>query len=156
MRVLIKGKEWPHTPLYKEPTELEVKFNKILTRITEALSDGKLRGISILDLPAFGAKIEHLDKDHKASPIWPTEINFAIRNSPMANMTKLFNYYKTVLDEWKTHMATLRDDTDPNESFTYLMLHNEFMNFTKLIKEDMRTYLLAISGKISFRNLFST
>ena len=46
-------------------------------------------------------------------------------------------------------MATLRDATDPNETFTNLMLHNEFMNFTKFIKEDMRTYLLAVSGKIS-------
>ena len=154
MGILIKGNEWPRIPLYKEPTELEVKFNQILTRITEALSDGKLTNISILDLPAFGAKIDQLEKDHQISPIWPTEMNFAIHNSPMANMTNFFNFYKTVLDHWKNHMATLRDATDPNETFTNLMLHNEFMNFTKFIKEDMRTYLLAVSGKISYSSRF--
>ena len=148
MGILVKGSEWPHIPLYKEPSKLEVKFNQILTRITEALSDGKLTEISILDLPAFGAKIDQLDKVHPRSENSPTKINFAIHNSPSANISKTFYYYKTVLDEWKHHMESLHDDTDPNDTFTYKMEHNEFMNFTKFIKEDMKTFLLAVSGKI--------
>ena len=147
MGILVKGSEWPHIPLYKEPSKLEVKFNQILTRITEVLSDGKLTDISILDLPAFGAKIEQLDKDHKKSPNWPTEINFALHNSAMGNLNNTFFYYKTVLGDWKHHMESLHDDTDPNDTFTHLMAHNEFMNFTKFIKEDMRTFLLAVAGK---------
>ena len=144
---MIKGNEWPHIPLHKEPSKLEVKFNKVLTRITEALSDGKLTEISILDLPAFGAKIDQLDKDHQKSQIGQKEINFAIHNSTRGNKTNIFFFYKTVLDDWKHHMESLHADTDPNDTFTYQMAHNKFMNFTKFIKEDMRTFLLAVDGK---------
>ena len=115
--------------------------------MTEALSFGKLTNISILDLPAFGAKIEHLDKDHQKSPNWPTEINFALHNSAMGNLNNTFFYYKTVVDDWKHHMESLHADIDPNYTFTYKMANNEFLNFTKFIKEDMRTFLLAVEGK---------
>ena len=118
-----------------------------MTRITEVLSNGKLTDISILDLPAFGAKIEQLDKDYQKSPNWPTEMNFAIHNSPRKNLNKTFFFYKTVLDDWKHHMETLHDDIDPNDTFTHQMVHNEFLNFTKIIKEDMKTFLLAVAGK---------
>ena len=147
MGILVKGSEWPHIPLYKEPSMLEVKFNQILTRITEALSNGKLTEISILDLPAFGAKIDHLDKDHQKSPNLAKKINFAIRSSPRGNLTNIFFYYKTVLDDWNNHMESLHADIDPNYTFTYKMANNEFLNFTKFIKEDMRTFLLAVEGK---------
>ena len=147
MGILVKGNEWPHIPLYKKPSKLEVKFNQILTRIAEALSDGKLTEISILDLPVFGAKIDQLDKDHRKSLNLAREINFAIHNSPKGNITNIFFFYKTVLDDWKHHMESLHADTDPNDTFTYQMAHNEFMNFTKFIKEDMRTFLLSVHGK---------
>ena len=147
MGILVKGSEWPHIPLYKEPSKLEVKFNQILTRITEELSDGKLTEISILDLPAFGAKIDQLDKDHQKSRNLAKEINFAIHNSPRGNLTSIFFFYKTVLDDWKHHMESLHADIDPNYTFTYKMANNEFLNFTKFIKEDMRTFLLAVEGK---------
>ena len=147
MGILVEGNEWPHIPLYKEPSKLEVKFNKVLTRITEALSDGKLTEISILDLPVFGAKIDQLDKDHQKSRNLAKEINFAIRSSPRGNLTNIFFYYKTVLDDWKHHMESLHADIDPNYTFTYKMANNEFLNFTKFIREDMRTFLLAVDGK---------
>ena len=143
---MIKGNEWPHIPLHKEPSKLEEKFNHLLTGITEVLSDGQLTDISILDLPAFGAKIDHLEKDHKISPNWPTEINFALRNSPSSNITKIFFHYKILLENWKHHMKMLYD-TGSTDTFTYQMTNNEFMNFTKFIKEDMRTFLLAVAGK---------
>ena len=135
---------------------MEEKFNHILTRITEVLSDGKLNGISILDLPAFGSKLDQLEKDHQTSPIWPTEINFALRNAVNGNISATFLLYKTLLDDWKQHMKTLHD-TDPKDTFTHQMAHNEFMNFTQFIKEDMRTFLLAVAGKKSvfFFSLFT-
>ena len=127
---------------------MEEKFNHILTRITEVLSDGRLTGISILDLPAFGSKLDQLEKDHQTSPIWPTEINFALRDSVKGNISGTFFLYKTLLDDWKQHMKTLHD-TDPKDTFTYQMAHNEVMNFTQFIKDDMRTFLLAVAGKKS-------
>ena len=146
----IKGNEWPHTPLHNQPSQLEENFNHVLTRITEVLSEGKLTNISILDLPAFGAKIGKLEKDDQKSSNWPTEINFALHNSNSRNLTDFFFLYKTLLDDWKDHMESLYDpDSNPSDTFTDLMAHNEVMNFTKFIKEDIRSFLTAVAGKKS-------
>ena len=127
---------------------MEEKFNQILTQITEVLSDGRLTGISIVDLPAFGSKLDQLEKDHQISPIWPSEINFALRDAVKGNISETFFLYKTLLDDWKQHMKTMHD-TDPKDTFTHQMAHNEFMNFTQFIKEDMKSFLLAVAGKKS-------
>ena len=145
---MIKGNEWPHIPPHKEPSKLEEKFNHLLTGITEVLSDGQLTDISILDLPAFGAKIDHLEKGHKKSPNWPTEINFALHNSNSRNLTDFFFLYKSLLDDWKDHMESLYD-THPTDTFTHQMRNNEVFNFTKYIKDDMKTFLLSVAGKKS-------
>ena len=50
-------------------------------------------------------KIDHLEKGHKKSPNWPTEINFALRNSPSGNISMIFFHHKILLDDWKHHMA---------------------------------------------------
>ena len=148
MGFLIKGNRWPHAPLHKEPSKLEDKFNHLLTRITEVLSDGRLNNISILDFPAFGSKMDHLEKDHQKSPTWPTEVNFAIHNSLNGNLSKVFFQQKKLLDDWKLHMESLYD-TDPSDTFTYQMRNNEILNFTKFIKDDMKTFLLSVAGKKS-------
>ena len=135
-------------PLHKEPSKLEEKFNHLFSRITEVLSDGKLTNVSILDLPAFGAKIGQLEKDQQKSPNWPTELNFALHNAHSGNLTQTFFLYKTLLDDWKHHMENVHNTVD-GDTFTYQMAHNEVMNFTQFIKDDMRTFLLAVAGKKS-------
>jgi hypothetical protein len=49
-----------------------------MMRITEVLSKGKLTNISILDLPAFGSKIAHLEWQHRRISNWPSEVSFSI------------------------------------------------------------------------------
>ena len=116
-------------------------------RITEVLSDGHTKDISILDLPGFGAKLDHFEKDHQKSPTWPTEINFALHNSLKGNISQVFLLHKILLNDWKNYMKGLYD-TDPSaDAFTYEMEHNEVLNFTKYIKEDMKSFLLSVAGK---------
>ena len=148
MGFLIKGNKWPHTPLHKEPSELEEKFDHLLTRITEVLSDGRIKDISILDLPGFGAKLDHFEKDHQKSPTWPTEINFALHNSLKGNLSQVFLMHKILLNDWNHHMKGLYD-TDPAKTFTYEMGNNDVLNFTKYIKEDMKSFLWSVAGKKS-------
>ena len=72
------GPNWPHTPLSKDPSHQESYLHKEMMRITEVLSKGKLMNISILDLPAFGSKIAHLEWQHKRISNWPSEVSFSI------------------------------------------------------------------------------
>ena len=87
------GNEWPHAPLHSVPTPLETNLNNYLTEITKELSYGKLKDISILDLPSFGSKIAHLQADQMKEPNWPTEINFALFKKNMGNMSSVFSEY---------------------------------------------------------------
>ena len=69
------GPNWPHTPLSKEPSHQESYLHKEMMRITEVLSKGKLKHISILDLPAFAcSKIAHLEWQHRRISNWPSEV----------------------------------------------------------------------------------
>ena len=114
-------------------------------RITEVLSDGQIKNISILDLPGFGAKLDHFKKDHRTSPNWPTEINFALHNSLKGNLSQVFLMHKILLNDWNHHMKGLYD-TYPANTFTYEMGNNEILNFTQYIKEDMKSFLKSIAG----------
>ena len=59
------GPNWPSRPLSKEPSLQESYLHKEMMRLTAILSNGKLKNISILDLPAFAcSKIAHFEK-HK-------------------------------------------------------------------------------------------
>ena len=54
--------QWPYHPLHMKPSEFEVQLNDILIKLTEEMSQGKIMGVSILDLPAFGSKKTNLDE----------------------------------------------------------------------------------------------
>ena len=126
---------------------MEEKFNHLLTRITEVLSDGRTKDISILDLPGFGAKLDHFEKGHQKSPTWPTEINFALHNSLKGNLSQVFLLHKILLNDWKHYMKGLYNTDRVADTFTYEMEHNEVLNFTKYIKEDMKSFLWSVAGK---------
>ena len=62
-----------------KPTPMEIEFNEHLMKITDILSEAKLKSVSILDLSAFGSRVVSLRKGQKSYPNWFTETNFAIR-----------------------------------------------------------------------------
>ena len=75
------GNEWPHTPLHKDPISLAYEFNHLLMNFTFEISNGTLKNVSLLDLPAFGSTIGTLKKGLKEQFIWPTKVNFGLLKS---------------------------------------------------------------------------
>ena len=51
------GPNWPSTPLSKEPSLQESYLNKEMMRLTEILSNGKLKNISILKGPCLAKEL---------------------------------------------------------------------------------------------------
>ena len=140
----LNGNEWPHFPLYENPSELEKTFDQILMNLTNIISNYKLMNTSLIDLPAFGSKIVNLKKDQKKEPNWPTEINFALwRNNDTTS--DVFVQYKILLEQWASHMDTLYKN-DKSNSFTNDMKSNTYFNFTSHIMVDMKAFLSVIAG----------
>ena len=140
------GNEWPHVPLNKEPTPLEVNLNHILTNLTLKMSNHTLKNVSLLDLPAFGSSIVTLRKELKKQFIWPIKTNFAIlKANPELDRKTISIAYKTLMDDWADYMEQLNKKNDANY-FTLDMKKNNYLNFTKYIHEDMRTFLTSIAG----------
>ena len=142
----VDGNEWPHIPLYKEPTPLENNFNQVLMDIAFEMSNKTLRNISILDVPAFGSSIVTLRKELKKQFLWPIKTNFALLNSnPESSKKQISAAYKTLMDDWGYYMDQL-DKKGYANHFTMEMKSNEHLNFTKYILADMKTFLTAIAG----------
>jgi hypothetical protein len=139
------GPDWPHTPLSKEPSLQESYLHKEMMRVTEVLSKGKLKNISILDLPAFGSKIAHLERQHKRVSNWPSEVSFSIRDEMDVSLKTAFENYKVLIDHWQSYMQKIYMK-DLNARFSPEMENNYLFDFTKYIKEDMRTFLIALHG----------
>ena len=142
----VDGNNWPHIPLHKEPTLLEEDFNNLLTNIIYQLSNGILNNVSLLDLPAFGSTIGTLKKGLRKQFVWPTKINFAsIKLNPAENKTKISASYKTLTEDWANYMDQL-DKKDHMKYFTSQMRNNKYLNFTQMIKADMKTFLITVAG----------
>ena len=142
----IGGNEWPHSPLHKDPTALAKDFNQLLTKLTYEMSTGILKNVSLLDLPAFGSTIGTLKKDLKRQFIWPTKVNFELfKANPGVNRTRVFESYKSLTDDWLNYMEQL-DKIHHQNYFTPEMKNNKFFNFTQYVKDDMKTFLTAVSG----------
>ena len=145
----IGGTNWPHIPLHMKPTALEEDFHQLLTNITFSMSNETLENVSILDLPAFGSTVGTLRKNLKKHYNWPVETNHAIlANNPGVNFTSIFGSYKTLVEDWGQHMDLLGRNGGSGR-FTSEMANNQYMNFTKFIKDDMRTFLIALAGMFS-------
>ena len=111
------------------------------------MSNGTLENISILDLPAFGAIVPTFRQDLTKQFNWPIEINYALftRNKG-SNMTEVFTEYKNLMEDWGHHMEQLGRNSDVGY-WTPEMKNNRHLNFTNFIKDDMKTFLMSISGK---------
>merc|ERR1712051_91009 len=155
------GPNWPHTPLSKEPSLQESCLHKEMMRLTEVLSKGKLKHISILDLPAFGSKIAHLEWQHRRISNWPSEVSFSIlgeiqptttpnpstNNQTYVSLQTAFENYKILIDHWKSFMQKVYMK-DLGAKFSPEMENNYLFDFTKYIREDMKTFLIAHHGSV--------
>ena len=140
------GSNWPHIPFNMKQTSLEEEFNELLTNMAFVISEGTLRNVSLLDLPAFGSSVATLRKDLKKQFNWPIETNNAIlTKNPGLNLTKAFAEYKNLVEDWGHHMKHLGRNSD-KVYFTLEMKNNKYLNFTRFINTNMETFLIAISG----------
>ena len=139
------GPNWPHMPLSKEPSLQESYLHKEMMRVTEVLSNGKLKNISMLDLPAFGSKIAHLERRHKRISNWPNEINFSILEKLNIPLPIAFEKYKLLIDHWKLYMQKIVMK-DSSARFSPEMEKSDLFDFTKYIRKDMKTFLIALHG----------
>ena len=139
------GPNWPSTPLSKEPSLQESYLKKEMMRLTQILSNGKLKNISILDLPAFGSKLAHFERRHKGISNWPNEVNFAIRDELNVSLPIAFEKYKLLIDHWRYYMRKIVMK-DSSARFSPEMKNSYLFDFTKYIKKDMKTFLIALHG----------
>ena len=141
------GPNWPHKPLSKEPSLQESHLHKEMMRVTEILSKGKLKNISILDLPAFGSKIAHLEWQHKRISNWPSEVSFSILDEMNVPLQTAFENYKILIDHWRSYMQKIFMK-DSSARFSPEMENNYLFDFTKYIRKDMKTFLIALHGSV--------
>ena len=149
---------WPRRPFLEgKPDEQELGFNKILMNMTFALSGGKLKNVSLLDLPAFGSTLDSFQTETYMGTPWKLQLNMAIYNRLMRSNNNTWsqkfsidvhNEYKTLKNLWKKYM----NDSKAND-FPPDVQNNTLLNFTNHIKEDMSTFLLVNAA--SFPNLIS-
>ena len=143
--------QWPHNPLHRNPTQFETDLNHYMIKITNEISSGKLRNMSVLDLAGFGSKMAKLKKGMSSDLTWPTATNFAIYHDGMKNMSIVFNDYKRLIDLWDNHMENI-DKGNLNTSLTMEMKNNKFFNFTTYITKDVSTFLKV--NQTPYANLF--
>ena len=140
----IEAQNWPHTPLKNMPTKLESEFNLQMMKITEIISNGSLKNVSIMDFTAFGSKFAKLRLKHKIASNWQTELNFATLQGNHES-SNLFQNYKTLILDWRSYMEKIALG-DPKANFTPRMKNNHFFKFTDHIKDDLTAFLIATQG----------
>merc|ERR1712020_869934 len=116
-----------------------------MMQITEELTNGKVKNVSIIDFPAFGSKIGQINTKYKMKSNWPTEMNFEVLKRLNGNPQEMFTLYKNILDDWKSYLIKVRRK-DPQAHFSAIMENNTILNFTKYIRDDMKSFLMSIQA----------
>ena len=137
--------QWPYNPLHDQPNALEIKLNELLKKMTEAMSNGTLKGTSILDLSAYGSRILTLDNYQITESNWPNEANFAIYGEH-GNLSQAFSHYKNLSHLWREYIDSMSEEKLSFDSkFPPSLIQNQF-DFTHHIVEDLSTFFKVISG----------
>ena len=137
--------QWPYNPLHDQPNALEIKLNELLKMMTKEMSNGMLKGTSILDLPAYGSRILTLDNNQITEANWPNEVNFAIYGEH-GNLSQAFSHYKNLSHLWREYIDSMSEDNLSSDSkFPPSLIQNQF-DFSDHIVEDFSTFFKVISG----------
>ena len=137
------GHDWPHSPLLKEPSQIELAFHQQMMQITKELTNDKIKNVSILDFAAFGSMIGQINTKYKMKSNWPTEMNFEVLKGLNGNPKELFTLYKNILDDWKSYSIKVQQK-DPQVQFSAIMENNTILNFTNYIRHDMKSFLMSV------------
>ena len=114
--------------------------------LTEEISRGKIRNVSILDLPAFGSKKINLDGLQTNDPNWPNELNFHFINSGSGNISDDFIDLKEITHKWNEYMNKLIErGSNLKSQSPHTKILNPF-DYPKYILQDFETILNVFSG----------
>ena len=72
-------------------------------------------------------------------------MNFEVLKGINGNVQELFTLYKNLLDDWKSYLIKVRQK-DPQAHFSAIMENNTILNFTKYIRDDMKSFLMSIQA----------
>ena len=73
----------------------------------------------------------------------------------LSYLSQTFVQYKTLLEDWSNYVDKLYED-DHDTSFTPDMESNIFVDFTRLINVDMKTFIIAMAGNFHTRQSVHT
>ena len=68
----------------------------------------------------------------------------------LSYLSQTFVQYKTLLEDWSNYIDKLYKN-DHDTSFTPVMESNIFVDFTRLINVDMKTFIIAMAGNCHTR-----
>ena len=68
----------------------------------------------------------------------------------LSYLSQTFVQYKTLLEDWSNYIDKLYEN-DHDASFTPDMESNIFVDFTRLINVDMKTFIIAMAGNFHTR-----
>ena len=122
--------------LSKEETGFDKTLNKFMMKITNILSNGVLKNISIIDLPSYGS---NLLKDYETGDWFsqPTATFQNILKSFGKSPTDFIEFHSKFLNSWKFH------EGEPFLENTSMPMKNDMLNFTKYITQDFKTFLMS-------------
>ena len=119
-------------------------FNKYLQNMTHVLSNGRLKHVSLLDLPGFGSMmIDSFENPYCDMGIsWSSQVNMEIYHSVISSLNESYKW--DIWDkcrEWKAYM----DYPEAND-FPLITKGNQIANFTYYIAENMNNFLIAYAS----------
>ena len=72
-------------------------------------------------------------------------MNFEVLKGITGNAQELFTIYKNLLYDWKSYLIKIRQK-DPQAHFSAIMENNAILNFTKYIRDDIKSFLMSIKA----------
>ena len=75
---------------------------------------------------------------------------YVITLNHLSYLSQTFVQYKTLLEDWSNYIDKLYEN-DHDASFTPDMESNIFVDFTRLINVDMKTFIIAMAGNFHTR-----
>ena len=137
--------DWSLVPLQvsdknKKPTELEMKINTVMEEITYHISGGRLKNVSILDLPGFGSMTDFNQRLSSEPTNMALLKQWKEKDLKTPNPSEdLFYEHSDLGSMWYNYVTNSKEVPFPPTKRT----HNIF-NFTKFILEDFDTFVFAM------------
>ena len=137
--------DWSLVPMYpsdknRKPSQFETKINNVMEEITYHISGGRLKNVSILDLPGFGSMTDFNQRLSSEPTNMALLKQWKEKDLKTPNPSEdLFYEHSDLGSMWYNYVTNSKEVPFPPTKRT----HNIF-NFTKFILEDFDTFVFAM------------